>query len=204
MKITLMNVRLSFSQLFSPKASANGAPKFKSNFILSGDSAVKIDGVVTKGIAKIEKALLAACDEVMKAKFGKVPVKSVNWALRDGADVIDQATEDNYDGYGEGVLYIAASSQQSRPPQIVDANPKVAINAIDNRIKDGDYVYAIIDLYAFDATKNQGGKGVTAGLLVVQFFAKGDAFGESAIDASHVLEDLSDEEGKDEKENFGM
>lgn len=194
MKVTVMNARLSFSQLFSPKASANGAPKFKANFILSDDSAVKINGKVSKGLKAMEKAILDGCNDVMKEKFGKVPAKSTNWALRDGADVIDQNTDEPYDGYGEGVLFLAASSQADRPPQVVDRNPSVTINAIDNKIKDGDFVYAVIDIYAYDATKNQGGKGVTAGLQIVQFFKKGEAFGESQIDASAELEDLGEGE----------
>lgn len=204
MKITLMNVRLSFSQLFAPKASGEGAPKFKANFILSGDSAVKIDGKVTKGIAKIEAAMKVACNGVMKEKFGKVPAKSKNWALRDGAEVIDSSTDEPYDGYGEGVTYIAASSQQDRPPQVVDRDPSVSINAIDNKIKDGDFVYAVIDVYAFDATKNQGGKGATAGLQIVQFFKKGEAFGESQLDASSELADLGEDEEIESSEDDGM
>lgn len=198
MKVTVMNSRLSFSQLFAPKASGQGAPKFKANLILSDDSAVKIDGKVTKGVAAIEKALKVACDAVMKEKFGKVPAKNVNWVVRDGADVIDQSTDEPYDGYGEGVTYIAASSQADRPPQVVDRNPSVTINAIDNKIKDGDFVYAVIDVYAFDATKNQGGKGVTAGLQIVQFFKKGEAFGESQLDAENELEDLGEDEDSGE------
>lgn len=194
MKITVMNARLSFSQLFSPKATGTGAPKFKANLILSKDSSVKIDGVVTKGVSAIEEAMKIAGDVVMKAKFGKVPAKSTNWAVRDGADVIEASTDEPYDGYGEGVTYIAASSQQDRPPQVVDTNPRVALNAIDNKIKDGDFVYAVIDLYAFDATKNQGGKGVTAGLQIIQFYKSGEAFGESQLDASAELDDLADEE----------
>jgi hypothetical protein len=203
MKITLMNVRLSFSQLFSPKASGNGAPKYKANFILSEDSGVKIDGKVSKGVDDIKKAVLAACNAVMKEKFGKVPAKHVNWVLRDGADVIDSTTDEPYDGYGDGVLYIAASSQQDRPPQVVDTNPKVALAAIDNKIKDGDFVYAVIDVYAFDATNNQGGKGATAGLQIVQFFKKGEAFGASELDAEEELEDLGGEE-EEENEAAGL
>ncbi len=194
MKVTVMNARLSFSQLFSPKASGNGAPKYKTNLILSEDSAVKIDGKVYKGLDAIKKAVLAACNAVMKEKFGKVPAKHVNWVLRDGADVIDSTTDEPYDGYGEGVLYLAASSAQDRPPQVVDTNPKIALAAIDNKIKDGDFVYAVIDIYAFDATKNQGGKGTTAGLQIVQFFKKGEAFGASELDAEEELEDLGGEE----------
>jgi len=194
MKVTLMNARLSFSQLFTPKASGQGQPKFKANFILSEDSAVKIDGKVSKGVEAVKKAILAACESVMKEKFGKVPAKHVNWVLRDGADVIDATTDEPYDGYGEGVFYIAASSQQDRPPQVVDTNPKVALAAIDNKIKDGDYVYAVIDVYAFDATQNQGGKGTTAGLQIVQFFKKGEAFGAGELDAAEELEDLGGDE----------
>ena len=204
MKITVMNARLSFSQLFAPKATGNGAPKFKANLILSADSAVKINGKVTKGVTAIEKAMKVACDAVMKEKFGKVPGKNTNWALRDGADVIDASTDEPYDGYGEGVTYIAASSQADRQPQVVDRNPGVTINAIDNKIKDGDFVYAVIDIYAFDATKNQGGKGVTAGLQIVQFFKKGEAFGESQLDASNELDDLGDEEIEDSAEADSM
>lgn len=202
MKITLMNVRLSFSQLFTPKASGQGQPKFKGNFILSEDSAVKIDGKVHKGLAAIKKAVLAACESVMKEKFGKVPAKHVNWVLRDGADVIDASTDEPYDGYGEGVLYIAASSQQDRPPQVVDSNPKVHLNAIDNKIKDGDYVYAVVDVYAFDATNNQGGKGATAGLQIVQFFKKGEAFGAGELNAEEELEDLGSSEEEEEGESL--
>ena len=198
MKVTIMNARLSFSQLFAPKANGSGAPKFKANFILSDDSSIKIDGKVTKGVAKIEAALKTACDAVTKEKFGKVPSKSINWVVRDGADVIDVSTDEPYDGYGEGVTYIAASSQQDLQPQVVDRNPKVTINAIDNKIKDGDFVYAVIDVYAFDATKNQGGKGATAGLQIVQFFAKGEAFGESELDAATELEDLGEDENSGE------
>ncbi len=201
MKVTVMNARQSFSQLFTPKASGNGAPKFKANLILSEDSSVKIEGKVYKGVKEIKKAVLAACDAVMKEKFGKVPAKNTNWVLRDGADVVDASTDEHYDGYGEGIYYIAASSQQDRPPQVVDKNPKIALAAIDNKIKDGDFVYAVIDIYAFDATKNQGGKGTTAGLQIVQFFKKGEAFGAGELDAEAELEDLSSE-GEDEEQSL--
>jgi hypothetical protein len=158
MKVKLQKVKLSFPSLFKAKPINNSEPKYSASFLLSKkDDAAQID------------ALRKACLEVAKAKWpNKIPA-GVKYCVHDGS-------EKDYDGYGESVIFVSASSVIA--PVIVDENV-VEISEIDRKIYAGCLVNASVRLWAQD---NQFGKRINAQLLAVQYAGEGEAFGEKPID----------------------
>lgn len=157
MKVKLMNVRLSFPNLFKPKSVNGSEPKYGAAFILhKQNDATQING------------LRAACAAVAKEQWpNKIPA-GVKYCVHDGS-------EKEYDGYGPDVLYISASA--TIQPPVVDENLN-PVAADSGKVYAGCSVNAVLRLWAQD---NQFGKRVNAQLQAVQFAADGEAFGEKPI-----------------------
>lgn len=170
MQIKLQNVRLSFPNLFKPKAINDGEPKYGAAFLLNKkDDAAQIDLVRT------------TMRKIAGEKFGgeaKIP-KGIKACLHDGS-------EKDYDGYGDEVMFISASSSQR--PTVVDRN-RTPLTADDGRPYAGCYVNAVIRLWVQD---NQFGKRVNAQLQGVQFVRDGEAFGEKPFNAEEEFEEIAD------------
>jgi len=165
-KVKLRNVRLSFPHLFKPHAMEDGQePKFSASFLL--DPATH-----APEIANIKQAVNAVA-----AKFwnGKIP-GGVKVCLRDGNEKSD------LDGY-EGMMFVPAGNK--RPPGVVDQDPRIQLNATDNKPYAGCYVNAVLRLWCQD---NKFGKRVNASLELVQFVADGDPFGAPGLDAEAEFE----------------
>lgn len=175
MNVKLKNVRLSFPQLFVPKAfSSEGddekEPRYGASFIM--------DKVKNK--AEI-KAIKDAIEELAQAQWkGKIP-GSLKRCLRDGAE------KDETDGYGDEVMFLSASCKKR--PSVVgrDLSP---LTEKDGIIYAGCYVNATIALWVQD---NKWGKRVNARLRAVQFCKDGDVFGEAPIDPNQEFENLDDD-----------
>lgn len=94
----------------------------------------------------------------------------------------------------EGLYHLSALSDAM--PLMLDAD-RTEISKRDRRMYSGCYVVAKVDIYAQD---NEHGKGMRAGLMGLQFWKDGDAFGSSGkIAKVEDFEDLSDT-GEDDDE----
>lgn len=153
MQIKLLNVRLSFPDLFKPKSVNGSEPKYAAAFLLdkTQDAAQ---------IARIRTAMKAVAAE----KFGATPPKGLKVCLHEGA-------EKEYDGYTAENMYISTSA--AARPTVIDRD-MTPLTAEDNKPYAGCFVNAVIRLWAQD---NQYGKRINAQIQGVQFVNDGDAFG---------------------------
>lgn len=179
--IKLNNVRISYPQLFTPKPRSDEHPDvkvFSAAFLLD---AVKHADLITQ----VEKAI-----ERTALDFFKKKVHLAKKCLRDGNEKQDT------DGYGDGVMFINSTAQANRRPVVVNQQKEYILE--DNgTIAGGDYVNAIIRLYAYDHPK--GGKGVSAGLQAIQLVrdAGTDRFGGGKVDVDEEFETISDGGGEE-------
>jgi hypothetical protein len=174
--IKLKNVRLSYAHLFTARAVNEGdKPKFSASFILDKEKH-----------AKTIKQVQAAINQLAKEAFkGKIP-STLKPCLRDGEEYEDK------DGYGEDVMFIAASSDK-RPP-VVDRD-MTPITAEDDKVYSGCYVNVTLRLWV---QNNQYGKRVNAALRAVQFVRDGDPLGAEPVKVEEEFDSL---EGEDEDED---
>lgn len=175
--ITLKNVRLSFNDLWTAVGFNEKTPvdqyKFSATFLIEKGS-------------ENDKKIQAAIVEAAKAKWGVNAEKILNqikgnnnkFAYQDG-DLKD------YDGYA-GHMTIKANTK-TRPVTVDKA--RIPVSEADGVFYSGCYVNAVISVYAYDAS---GNKGITAGLVGVQFAADGDAFGASRPSVDEMFEVLAD------------
>jgi len=177
--LVLTKVRLSFPNVFKPKAFEDGGePKYSAAFLLD-----------KQGHAKEISAIRAAAKTVAEEKWGKGKVpSSVKYCLRDGAE------KSETDGYGESVMFISTSS--ARKPAVVDKDKVTPLDGEDGRPYAGCYVHACIRLWAQD---NKFGKRVNAELKAVMFAKDGDPFGDKPVNTADAFagvtaeDDLNDE-----------
>lgn len=173
-QVLLRNVRLSFPNLFEPKAVGN-------------DPAAKARYGCSFLIGKGDKANLKLINEeiarIVKAKFKGKALPDKDQPLHDG-------DSKDYDGY-EGHFYLSANrSEKQGRPTVVNTN-KTPVSEKDNVVYGGCFVNAIVRLYSQGGTGDkQGsyGKKICCSLETVQFVREGDRFG--APSAS--LDDLPD------------
>lgn len=181
MKVKLINVRLSFPDLFEARAFKQGdKPKFKATFLVPQDS---------PQVKEIE----AAIKEVAKAKWG-AKADSVIKSIRGNPNKFcfqDGDTKD-YDGYANMMALSAGSVTR---PLVIDRD-KSPLTAADGKPYAGCYVNASIELFAYD----NSGNGISASLKGVQFARDGDSFAGGApaspddfdsIEAPELAEDLA-------------
>lgn len=199
-KVTLLNVRLSFANLFEPNQQRqdDGSIKenWKANFLIPKDKAGEMIGVFKGKRMPILKAIKAAGDEAKAKKWGddekKWPkLKSEKKCFRDG-------DEENWDGYA-GNHYISANAVLSDKPSVItnrkDGNGKWidAEPGGKGAPYSGCFVNAVLVLWVQD---NEHGKRLNAQVKAVQFFADGEPFGGTSIDVDEEFEDdMAGEEG---------
>lgn len=169
--IRLLNVRLSYPQLFVAKPPEEGKePVFSASFLLDKKQHAGL-------IAQIEKATeRVALDEFKK----KVPLKRT--PLRDGNEKSDK------EGYGDEVMFVSA--RNAKRPVVVDRD-LTPLTATDTKPYAGCYVNATVRLFAYD--HKVGGKGVSATLRAVQFVKDGESFGAGPVNAEDEFEPVADD-----------
>ena len=192
-KVTLLNVRLSFANLYEPNKQKqdDGSVKenWKANFLIPKEEAAKMEGVFKGKKMPILKAIKAAGDEAKAKKWGddekKWPkLKAEKKCFRDG-------DEENWDGYA-GQHYISANAVLADRPTVItnrkDANGKwiEAEPGGKNAPYAGCYVNAVLVLWVQD---NEHGKRLNAQVKAVQFLKDGEAFGGTSIDVDEEFED---------------
>lgn len=162
--ILLKNVRLSYPKIFKPApfGDEGGDPFYSANFILD-----------KKANAEAIKAVEARIDALKKEKWKGKPPGGIKLCLRDGSE------RDGSDGYGDGVMFLSASSKQDRKPRVVNKAFE-PLTAEDNKPYAGCYVHGSVRLWAMD---NKYGKRINAELRVIIFHADGEPFGAAPVDA---------------------
>lgn len=175
--ITLKNVRLSFPQIWTPKAYMEGqTPKFSANFLL--DKEADLDQI---------KAFKEAIKEAAATGFnGNIP-KGIKTCLGDGE-------EKAYDGY-ENAMFVSCSSRQR--PVVIDRDRTPLVEE-DGRPYAGCYVNAAVSLWV---QNNQWGKRVNCNLNAIQFVKDGDSFGGNSMRVESVFDDISQEQAADAAED---
>lgn len=151
-KVVTGKVRLSYVNLFTPRAGMSGGePKYSVCVLVPKSDTATVNKI---------KAAIEAAKQAGAATFGgKVPAGLKN-PLRDGDTERDSA---EYKGH----YFINASSKQR--PGVVDA----AVNPIlsQDEIYSGCYGRVSLNFYAYNQS---GNKGVGAGLQNVQKVAEGE------------------------------
>lgn len=164
--------RLSFPELFEPKAFENNAPKFSTMILIP-----KSDKATLQALKAAEKE---AAEAGRHTKFGGTVPAKVKSIIHDG----DEEAEDYPERKGHWRLNVASNIKFR--PQVVDKNLQPVID--QSEVYSG--VYANVSLTAF-AYNTNGNKGVTFGLNNVQILGYGEnlAGGVSAADEFEVVED---------------
>lgn len=178
-KLVLPNVRISFANIWEPKAINDGEEKYSVSCL--------IDKRDKETVAKIEKAIEAAkADGKTRRWGGKVPA-TLKLPLRDGD--IERPDDDNY----QGCMFVNASSKDA--PQIVDRRKQPILDPM--MVYSGCYCNVSVNFYAFNAN---GNRGIACGLGNIQFVRDGDRLSGKAsadsdfdeLDDESVLDDLPD------------
>ncbi|WP_200813127.1 DUF2815 family protein [Helcococcus massiliensis] len=172
-KVVTGEVRLSYVNLWEPKASlAGGKEKYSASVIIP-----KSD---KKTLEAIQKAIDAAIEEGIGKFGGKKPnPKTIKLPLRDG----DEERDD--EAYKNSYFLNANSITQ---PQIVDRRVQPIVET--SEIYSGIYARVSLNFYAFNTN---GNKGVAVGLGNVQKLRDGDPLG-GRTNASDDFDSLDEED----------
>lgn len=182
MNIKLNNVRLSYPNLFEPKAGPEGGdPKYSASFLLhEKDNAAEIktmsDAILSAATAQWGAGNVKWHNGQIAVKQANGKVATVKVCLRNGSEKPDTA------GYGDGIMFFSASNKMQ--PAVVDKNPNVRLEKTSGKPFAGCYVNAAIRLWAQD---NNFGRRINAQLQAVQFHADGESFGDAPIDPTNVF-----------------
>jgi hypothetical protein len=184
--IYLSNVRLSFPKLIEASAFQDtGAKKFGADLLLKPS-----DTDFARFMSDVGKIAVEKWKENAQAVLHLVQNERKLRCFGNGAEKVDKKTFKPYIGY-DGMVYISASSNEDRPPQIIrpDGTPIDNSNTMERttfarKLYGGCYVNAAIRPWAQD---NQFGRAIRCELIAIQFFADGEAFGEGEPDLSGMF-----------------
>lgn len=151
-KVMTPMFRVSFPEVFAAKSYNNNEPKFSISMLF--------DKKAQKSPAFAEMKRIAR--EAIQAKWGNKKPANLRTPFRDGG-------EKELDGYGEGIIFVNASSKYK--PGIVDRDRQDIISQED--FYPGCYARATVTCYAYDT---QGNRGVAFGLHNLQKLKDGESF----------------------------
>lgn len=159
--IKLTNVRLSFPELFVPKAFQPGQkPKYQATFLLDPSS--------KEGAAQIKK-IKQAISDLLNQHYGEGNVpKGIKVCLKD-----NEKEEKEYTGYDN--MWFVATSNSNRPT-VVNRDLTTLVEE-DEVLYPGCIVNASFTMWVQD---NQYGKRVNANLRAVQFVKDDERLGGAA------------------------
>ena len=166
-KVVTGIVRLSYANVWEPKAINGGTPKYSVSLIIPKDDTVTV--------AKIKAAIEAAYKEgeaKLKGNGRSVPpLTAIKNPLRDGD------TERPDDPAYANAYFVNANSATA--PGIVDADRNEIITR--SEVYSGVYGRASINFYAFNSN---GNRGIACGLNNLQKFRDGEPLGGKASASS--------------------
>lgn len=180
-EVTLMlnNVRITFPNLFEPKAAEAGQkPKFSASFLFAKDhpAAAELKNAIVKAAKEKwnEKA-----DAILKELFAGNKL-----CLHDGD------AKASYAGYA-GNLFVNASNDAR--PLVIGAD-RAPLVAADGKPYSGSYVNAKVSIWAQD---NKFGKRVNASLMGVQFARDGERLAGGAVAQADDFQAIAPEKAAD-------
>lgn len=158
-QITTSKVRLSYVNVFEPKANKEGAIKYSVTCLLPKSDTV--------GYQQLMAAIKA---EFEAEKDGKLKgVASPKHPIWDGDGVTSTGAE--FGPECKGCWVFTASAGENRPPAVVDQNVQPIIRQTD--LYSGCYGHVALSIYAY----NNRSKGIGFGLNGVQKVADGEPLG---------------------------
>lgn len=173
MKLMLKNVRLSFPKLWNPEQyNGKGAFNYSASFLIEKDSANY-------------KAVMAHALEALNAKFpgkGAALLKSIQ-GNNNRCCIVDGDTTD----YAGHAGHISVRAKSKTRPLVIDAN-RAPLAEADGKPYAGCYVNAQVEFFGYDT---EGSKGLSAGLVAVQFAKDGDSFGGGSVGNVDDFDDVS-------------
>jgi len=206
MQVQIKNCRMSFSDIRKAYQPKTGDPKFTFSGICSDDTQIIVTNAKGEKKTLPHTAMEQIIEQICKDAFGgKMPPKLQRFAYcRADQEVGSRGARidkdgDFYEGYEADTMYFSAGTKVEDAPDgilIIDQkrNP---LPASKGHPVNGDYVNAIIDVFAFEF---EGKKGVSASLEGIQFVRKGEPFGNSKLEATafdeEELEDDDDDNGE--------
>lgn len=165
LKLTTPEFRVSFPSVFEAKKVNETDAKAKFSvqmlFRVGATKESTAAGEKVVDITALKQAVANCLTEKFGADKAKWP-KNLRLPFRDGK-------EKDYDGYGEGVIFVGASSTMK--PGLVDSNVQPIITP--NEFYGGCYARATINPYYYDV---KGNKGVAFGLQNIQKLRDGEPF----------------------------
>ena len=175
--VTTGIVRLSYANLFKPRANTDGAdPKYSACLLIP-----KSDTATFKAIKEACEAARVASS----AKFnGKVPDK-LKLPIHDGDGEMPNGGE--YPQEAKGHWVMNASSKLK--PRVVD---RAVCDIIDETlVYSGCYIRAALNFFAYNTN---GNRGIACGLNMVQKVRDGEPLGGAAPDPKSVFTTIEDDE----------
>jgi len=173
-EVSTGEIRLSYANLFKPKAMTEGETEKYSTAIL-----------IPKTDKKTYNAIIAAIEAAKqegKGKWnGKIP-PALKLPLRDGDE--EKPDDENY----AGMWFLNASSVKK--PQLVESVEGELVPITDpDELYSGCYGRAALNFYAFAGKQ----KGIAVGLNAIKKLRDGDALGGGKVDVNEAFGDDSDE-----------
>jgi len=174
--VTTGKVRLSYANLFKPKAASPGAKeKYSVSIIIDKED----KETVQKIEAAIKAAIVAGMSKLDIKDANKLP-KNFKTPLRDG----DEERGDDPAYVGKWFLNCSSDNK----PKVINREKEEITDP--TQVISGDYARVNINLYAFNTS---GNKGIAAGLNAVQKIKNGEPLG-STVNVDAVFDDLGDDD----------
>lgn len=172
-KVVTGKVRLSYANVWEPKAIGDGKPKFSVSILISKDDTETLD--------RINKAIDQAIEEGIGKFGGKKPNRAIlKTPLRDGD--VERPEDEAY----ANCYFINANSATA--PQIVDLNVQPILE--HSEVYSGIFARVSINFYPFNSN---GSKGIACGLGNIQKIADGEPLG-GKVAASSEFDAVKEEE----------
>ena len=152
--------RVSFPQVFEPKALADGQPKKYSITMLFDVAKIAKDAEESKRWKAMQEMVVATAKE----KWGTKIPQGLKNPFRDGME------KEQYRGYGKGIMFVSAST--TTRPGLVDKDLQKIIAPED--FYAGCYARASVNAYGWFY---MGKSGVSFGLQNLQKIDDGEPFG---------------------------
>ena len=180
-RIVTGKVRLSFPNLFKPRAITEGQdPKFSVMLLIPKDD--------KDTLKSIRAAEAEALKQGIASKFGGKKPANLKTTILHDAD--EDGTAEDYPER-KGMLYMSVSANTSNPPGVVDRQAQPILD--ESEVYSGVYARASITAFAYDVS---GNKGISFGLNNVQVLGGGDrlAGGPRAEDEFEAYDEDEDED----------
>lgn len=186
------NVRLSYLAVFKPKLNdLKGAKEYSAVLLFP-----KVDCIEAPSAQQEIKDVVAFIKDVVFSKWGDKPPAKLRNPMRDGDTEVGSDGEPKYPGY----MFMSVSAKEEYPPMVIDPER----NPVGSGWNSGDWGKAKLKFFAYD--KN-GNRGVSAGLLALQFLVHGEPLAGGGASADGFDDESSASSGSqtagDEYDPFG-